>query len=55
MTQAITAMVTWLQVLYDVDRGTATALASLAVDLRITQVVNETWGVHAVLAHRTIL
>jgi acetamidase/formamidase len=55
MTQAITAMVTWLQVLYDVDRGTATAFASLAVDLRITQVVNETWGVHAVLAHGTIL
>jgi acetamidase/formamidase len=26
------------------------ALASTTVDLRVTQVVNETWGVHAVLA-----
>jgi acetamidase/formamidase len=55
MTQALTAMVTWMQNLYDLDRGTATALASLVVDLRITQVVNETWGVHAVLAHEALL
>ena len=25
------------------------ALASMCVDMRITQVANETWGVHAVL------
>lgn len=55
MTQALTAMVTWMQNLHDLDRGTATALASLVVDLRITQVVNETWGVHAVLAHGAIM
>ena len=55
MTQALTAMVTWMRNLYDLDRGTATALASLVVDLRITQVVNETWGVHAVLAHGAVL
>ena len=55
MTQALTTMVTWIQILYDLDRGTATALASLVVDLRITQVANETWGVHAVLAHGAIL
>jgi acetamidase/formamidase len=54
MTQAVTAMVTWLQNLYDLDRGTATALASAVVDLRITQVANETWGVHAVLPHGAI-
>ena len=48
MVHALTAMVTWMQKLYDLDRGTATALASLVVDLRITQVTNETWGVHAV-------
>jgi acetamidase/formamidase len=54
MTQALTAMVTWLRKLYDLDRGTATALASVVVDLRITQVVNETWGVHAVLAHGAV-
>jgi acetamidase/formamidase len=54
MTEALAAMVTWMQYLYDVDRGTATALASSVVDLRVTQVVNETWGVHAVLAHGVI-
>jgi acetamidase/formamidase len=39
-----------VQDLYDLDRGTAAALASSVVDLRVTQVANETWGVHAVLA-----
>ena len=29
--------------------ATAMALASSCVDLRITQVANQTWGVHAVL------
>jgi acetamidase/formamidase len=48
--EALAAMVTWMQRLYDVDRGTATALASSVVNLRVTQVANETWGVHAVLA-----
>ena len=32
-----------------VDRRHALALASVAVDLRVTQVVNESKGVHAVL------
>jgi acetamidase/formamidase len=32
-----------------VERGEALALASVVVDLRVTQVVNETLGVHAVL------
>ncbi|MET8005303.1 acetamidase/formamidase family protein [Nonomuraea glycinis] len=50
MAEALAAMVTWMQRLYDVDRGTATALASSVVNLRVTQVANETWGVHAVLA-----
>jgi acetamidase/formamidase len=54
MTEALAAMVTWMQGLYDVDRGTATALASSVVDLRVTQVANETWGVHAVLAQGAI-
>ena len=35
--------------LLEVDRPTALALASVAVSLRVTQVVNETWGVHALL------
>jgi acetamidase/formamidase len=47
---ALDAMVTWLQALHDLDRPTALALASTCVDLRVTQVANRTWGVHAVLA-----
>jgi acetamidase/formamidase len=47
-------MVTWMQHLYELDRGTAAALASAVVDLRVTQVANGTWGVHAVLAHDAV-
>lgn len=54
MAEALAAMVTWMQWLHDVDRGTATALASTVVDMRVTQVANETWGVHAVLADGAI-
>lgn len=49
MGDALDAMVCWLEVILDVDKSTALALASTAVDLRITQVANQTWGVHAVL------
>ena len=38
----------------DVDRRQALALASVAVDLRVTQVVNGVKGVHAVLARDAI-
>ncbi|MEU7791626.1 acetamidase/formamidase family protein [Amycolatopsis sp. NPDC049159] len=54
MADALAAMVTWLQRIHDLDRPTALALASPVVDLRITQVANETWGVHAVLPHGAI-
>ena len=47
---ALDAMLTWMQSLYAVDRPAALALASTAVDLRVTQVANQVWGVHAVLA-----
>jgi acetamidase/formamidase len=46
---ALDGMLTWLQRLLDLDRATALAMASTTVDLRITQVANQTWGVHAVL------
>ena len=49
MGDALDAMVRWMQVILDVGKSTALALASTAVDLRITQVANQTWGVHAVL------
>lgn len=49
MGDALDAMVRWMQVIFSLDKGTALALASTCVDLRVTQVANQTWGVHAVL------
>ena len=49
MGDALDAMVSWVQQLHDLDRATALALASTCVDLRVTQVANQTWGVHALL------
>jgi acetamidase/formamidase len=46
---ALEAMIDHLQTKLGVDRREATALATVAVDLRITQVVNGTLGVHAML------
>jgi acetamidase/formamidase len=47
--RALEAMLGWLRSLYGVDKATALALASPSVDLRVTQVANEVWGVHAIL------
>jgi acetamidase/formamidase len=49
MGDALDAMLTWMQLLYDLDKASTLALASPTVDLRVTQVANEVWGVHAVL------
>ncbi len=49
MGDALDAMVTWLAGLYDTSRAEALALASTCADLRVTQVANVTWGVHALL------
>jgi acetamidase/formamidase len=46
---ATDAMLGLLQELHGVSRDEALALASVVVDLRVTQVVNEVLGVHAVL------
>ena len=46
---ALDAMLTWLERDLTLDRPAALALASVAVDLRVTQVANQVWGVHAVL------
>jgi acetamidase/formamidase len=54
MGDALDAMLGWMHVLYGLDRATALALASVAVDLRITQVANQVWGVHAVLTDRAV-
>jgi len=49
MGDALDSMLAWLQASYGVDKATALALASPVLDLRITQVANESWGVHALL------
>jgi acetamidase/formamidase len=54
MGDALDAMVEWMTVMFSVDRTEALALASTAVDMRVTQVANGTWGVHAVLPTDTI-
>ena len=47
--RALAAMVRWMTELFDVDEARALALATVAVDLRITQVANGVCGVHALL------
>lgn len=54
MGDALDAMVTWLVSLLRTSRAEALALASTCVDLRVTQVANVTWGVHALLPRRII-
>lgn len=54
MYQAVNAMLDLIMRLHDVDRGTAMALASTVVDVRVTQVVNGVKGCHAVLGHGAI-
>jgi acetamidase/formamidase len=49
MGDALDAMLTWLQASYGVGKSTALALASPVLDLRVTQVANQSWGVHALL------
>lgn len=51
MTHAVDDMLNLMGSEYDIGRSEALSLASLAVDLRVTQVVNGVVGVHAVLPH----
>lgn len=51
---ALDEMVILMQHFYGINKVEATALASVAVDLRITQVVNGVKGVHAILPHGAI-
>jgi acetamidase/formamidase len=48
---ALETMLDLMQREYGLARGRALALASVCVDLRVTQIVNEAKGVHAVLRH----
>ncbi len=54
MGDALDAMVSWLQLLLGTDKASALAHASTCVDMRVTQVANQTWGVHAVLPAGTL-
>lgn len=54
MRLALADMLTLLSNLLRVDRKEALALASVSVDLRVTQVVNGVCGVHAVLPHGAV-
>jgi acetamidase/formamidase len=54
MGDALEAMLIWMQGLYGLTRTAALALAGPTVDLRITQVANDVWGVHAVLSAGTL-
>ncbi len=45
---ALEGMIGWMQELHGLTRARAVALASLAVDLRVTQIANGVCGVHAV-------
>jgi len=49
MGDALDAMLAWLQASYGVGKSTALAMASPVLDLRVTQVANESWGIHALL------
>jgi acetamidase/formamidase len=51
---ALAAMVDLLETQYGLERLHAAGLASLLVDLRVTQIVNGVRGVHAVLPHGAI-
>ncbi|ARU61186.1 acetamidase [Tumebacillus avium] len=54
MWQALEGMLDLIGSLYGISRTEAYALASLTVDLRITQIVNGVKGVHAFLPHGAI-
>jgi len=52
---AIDGMLDLLQREYGLSRDDASALASVVVDLRVTQIANKALGVHAVLRHDAFL
>ncbi len=52
--RALAAMIGWMQELYDLDARRALTLATLAVDLRITQVANGVCGAHALLVEERL-
>jgi acetamidase/formamidase len=53
--QALNAMYDLMQRQFELSRPDAVALASVVVDTRVTQIVNQVVGVHAVLPHDALL
>jgi acetamidase/formamidase len=51
---ALNDMISLMIEKYNVTRADAKALASVVVDMRITQIANKVFGVHAVLPHQAI-
>lgn len=51
---ALEGMVDLLCTLYNLERHQALGMASVLVDLRVTQIVNQIKGVHAFLPHGTL-
>ncbi len=54
MYESLESMLAWLRQLHGLDKATALALASPVLDLRVTQVANQSWGVHALLPWHAI-
>jgi acetamidase/formamidase len=52
---ALDRMVDWIAGLHGTTRAQSLAMASVAVSMRVTQVANRTWGVHALLPHDAVL
>ncbi len=52
---AVTGMLQLLEEQYQLHRKDALALASIVVDVEVTQVVNGVRGVHALLPHAALL
>jgi acetamidase/formamidase len=46
---ALDAMLDWMAGSYGISRAEALAMASATVSMRVTQIANQTWGVHALL------
>jgi acetamidase/formamidase len=52
---ALDAMALWMQQLFGISKAQAIAMASVSVSMRVTQIANQTWGVHALLPHDAII
>ncbi|QGN34263.1 acetamidase/formamidase family protein [Microlunatus sp. Gsoil 973] len=52
---ALDAMLDWMAASYGISRAEALAVASATVSMRVTQIANQTWGVHALLPAGAVL